>query len=192
MTVSAQESDHETKKILVLGDSLSGSYGISIQQGWVSLLQQQIDRDGYRYKVVNTSISGDTTRSGLARIDFALKTHQPSIVIIALGGNDGLRGLPFSEIEDSLSLIIQRCLDREAQPLLVAVRMPSNYGQQYNQMFADVFERLSVNYGIPRVPKFLDQVGENLELMQDDGIHPTAKAQPQIMKNIYQSLKLML
>jgi len=178
--------------ILVLGDSLSGAYGIDIDDGWVALLQQQVRNQGYDYKVINASVSGDTTRTGLSRIDSALKNHQPEIVIIALGGNDGLRGLAFSEIENSLSRIIEHCIQAKTQILLVGVRLPPNYGQLYNQQFAQLYNSLAQRYDIPLVPKMLDQIAENRELMQQDGVHPKAEAQPILMKNIWQGLKPLL
>ena len=178
--------------ILVLGDSLSGAYGISTEQGWVSLLQQHIMDQGYPYRVVNASVSGDTTRTGLSRIEAALRQHQPDIVIVALGGNDGLRGLAFSEIENSLATIIQQCQQNNAQVLLAGVRLPPNYGPVYNQKFAELFESLSQRYQIPLVPRMLDQVTDYRELLQADGIHPTADAQPKIMKNIWAGLEPML
>lgn len=178
--------------ILVLGDSLSGAYGISTEQGWVSLLQQHIMDQGYAYRVINASVSGDTTRTGLSRIDAALQQHQPDIVIVALGGNDGLRGLAFSEIENSLSNIIQQCQQSDVQVLLAGVRLPPNYGPVYNQKFAALFESLSKRYQVPLVPRMLDQVADYRELLQADGIHPTADAQPKIMKNIWAGLEPML
>lgn len=178
--------------ILVLGDSLSGAYGISTEQGWVSLLQQHITDQGYPYRVINASVSGDTTRTGLSRIEAALRQHQPDIVIVALGGNDGLRGLAFSEIENSLANIIQQCQQNNAQVLLAGVRLPPNYGPAYNEKFAALFESLSQRYQIPLVPRMLDQVADYRELMQADGIHPTAEAQPKIMKNIWAGLEPML
>lgn len=178
--------------ILVLGDSLSGAYGISTEKGWVSLLQQHITDQGYPYRVINASVSGDTTRTGLSRIEAALRQHQPDIVIVALGGNDGLRGLAFSEIENSLANIIQQCQQNDAQVLLAGVRLPPNYGPAYNEKFAALFESLSQRYKIPLVPRMLDQVADYRELMQTDGIHPTAEAQPKIMKNIWAGLEPML
>jgi acyl-CoA thioesterase-1 len=178
--------------ILVLGDSLSGSYGINADEGWVALLQQQVTSHGFNYEVINASVSGDTTRTGLSRIEPALKTHRPEIVIIALGGNDGLRGLPFSEIENSLVRIIELCKSQEAELLLVGVRLPPNYGQAYTEKFAELYQRLADEYQIPLVPKMLDQVADNPELMQHDGMHPKAEAQPQVMKNVWAGLKPVL
>ena len=178
--------------ILVLGDSLSGAWGIDTEDGWVALLQRQIQQEGYEYRVVNASVSGDTTRTGLGRIDTALDQHRPSIVILALGGNDGLRGLAFSEIESSLANIIQRCRQQGADVLLAGVRLPPNYGPVYNERFAAIFRSLSDRYDLPLVPRMLDQVAENPRMMQQDGIHPTAAAQPQIMKNVLAGLEPML
>jgi len=178
--------------ILVLGDSLSGAYGINTDQGWVALLQQQIVSEGYEYSVINASVSGDTTRTGLSRIDSALQAHQPAIVIVALGGNDGLRGLAFSEIESSLASIIEHCRNNNARVLLAGIRLPPNYGPAYNQQFAALYRRLSDRYDIPLVPRMLDQVADDRDLMQDDGMHPKAEAQPQVMMNVWAGLKPML
>ncbi len=178
--------------ILVLGDSLSGAYGINTEQGWVALLRQQLASAGYKHGVINASVSGDTTRTGLTRIDTALDQHRPAIVIVALGGNDGLRGLAFSEIERSLGNIIERVQKTEADVLLVGVRLPPNYGPVYNQQFAAVYRNLSERYGVPLVPRMLDQVAEKPEWMQADGIHPTAEAQPRIMENVWAGLEPML
>ena len=178
--------------ILVLGDSLSGAYGINTDEGWVALLQQQLQDKGYEYTVINASVSGDTTRTGLSRIDSALQTHQPAIVIVALGGNDGLRGLAFSEIESSLANIIEHCREHKAQVLLVGIRLPPNYGPYYNQQFAALYGRLSDRYDVPLVPRMLDQVADYRELMQDDGMHPKAEAQPRIMMNVWAGLQSLL
>ena len=178
--------------ILVLGDSLSAAYGIDVDAGWVALLQRQIIKQGYDYKVINVSVSGDTTRTGLSRVDSALENHTPEVVIIALGGNDGLRGLAFSEIETSLSSIIERCKKTQSEILLLGVRMPPNYGAVYSQKFAQLYQRLASSYDIVLLPKMLDQVADNPELMQADGIHPKASAQPKIMQNIWSALKPIL
>jgi acyl-CoA thioesterase I len=178
--------------ILVLGDSLSGAYGININEGWVALLQQQIINEGYDYRVINASVSGDTTRTGLSRINSALKSHTPEIVIIALGGNDGLRGLAFSEIENSLSSIIESCKKEHVEILLVGVRMPPNYGAVYNKQFTELYHSLAQRYDIPLVPRMLNQVTEHHKLMQQDGMHPKAEAQPQVMINVWTGLKPIL
>ena len=133
---TAYATDKIPASILILGDSLSSAYGIDSDAGWVALLQQQISRKGYKLRVINASVSGDTTRTGLSRIDSALRRHKPEIVIIALGGNDGLRGLALSEIENSLANIIERCQQNHARVLLTGVRLPPNYGEGYTQQFA--------------------------------------------------------
>jgi len=178
--------------ILVLGDSLSAAYGININEGWVALMQQEIISQGYDYKVINASVSGDTTRTGLNRIESALKSHKPEIVIIALGANDGLRGLVFSEIENSLNSIIERCKKNQSEILLVGVRLPPNYGAVYNRQFAELYSQLAFQNKITLIPKMLDQVADNRNLMQEDGMHPKAEAQSQVMKNIWSGLKPML
>lgn len=185
-------ADKKPASILVLGDSLSGAYGINTQEGWVALLQQKISKHGFEYKVINASVSGDTTRTGLSRIDSALQQHKPAIVIVALGGNDGLRGLAFSEIESSLANIIERCQQYNTSVLLAGVRLPPNYGPAYNEKFAALYRRLSERYDVTLVPRMLDQVAENPELMQEDGIHPKAEAQAQIMQNVWVGLEQML
>ena len=189
-SVSAENKTPAT--ILVLGDSLSGAWGIDTNEGWVALLQQEISKQGFDYTVINASVSGDTSRTGLSRIDSALQEHKPVIVIVALGGNDGLRGLAFSEIESSLASIIERCQKDGARVLLSAVRLPPNYGPVYIEQFAGLYQGLSERYGIPLVPRMLDQVAENRDLMQEDGIHPKAEAQPQIMQNVWVGLEQML
>ena len=180
------------ENILVLGDSLSGAFGLDSDQGWVALLQQKISSQKYDYRVINASVSGDTTRTGLSRIQSALKTHTPSIVIIALGGNDGLRGLPFNEIENSLTAIIEHCKAHGTKVLLVGVRLPPNYGPVYNQKFAEIYLRLADEFQLPLVAKILDNVAGNRDLMQADGIHPKAEAQPQVMENVWLGLEGLL
>lgn len=189
---SASAADKTAASILVLGDSLSGAYGINTDEGWVALLQRQILTQGYKYKVINASVSGDTTRTGLSRIDSALQNHKPAIVIIALGGNDGLRGLAFTEIESSLAGIIARCKKNNARVLLAGVRLPPNYGPAYNQRFTALYRGLADRHGVPLVPRLLDRVAEHREWMQADGIHPKAEAQPRIMQNVWAGLKPML
>lgn len=188
----SQPPEDAGQTILVLGDSLSGAYGIDSDRGWVSLLQQKLLAEGYGYRIVNASVSGDTTRSGLGRIDTALSAHRPAITIIALGGNDGLRGMPFSEIESSLARIIERSRAAGAEVLLVGVRLPPNYGNAYVDKFTAIYVSLADRYATALVPRVLEDVAEHSELMQMDGIHPTAEAQPRVMLNIWQGLQPML
>ena len=178
--------------ILVLGDSISAAWGINTEQGWVALLQQRLDKKEYSYQVINASVSGDTSRTGLNRLDNALNQHKPSILIIALGGNDGLRGLPISETESSLSSIIEKSRQAGLSVLLAGVRLPPNYGVYYNSQFADMFQRLASKYNVPLVPKILDQVADNAELMQADRTHPTAQGQIQVLENVWPLLESLL
>ncbi len=182
----------EQPAILVLGDSLSAAYGINAEQGWANLLQQRLATQGYRYHVVNASVSGDTTRTALNRLDDAIQQHKPAIIIVALGGNDGLRGLPFSEIEQSLSRIIEKSQQEGLAVLLAGVRLPPNYGTFYNTQFSELFQSLSKKYGLALVPRILDKVAGNSVLMQEDGMHPTSAGQKQILENVWPYLLPML
>ncbi|MFO7603674.1 MAG: arylesterase [Gammaproteobacteria bacterium] len=185
-------ADKTPPNILVMGDSLSGAYGIDRQEGWVTLLQQTLQQRGYAYTVINASISGDTSRTGLSRLEDALRAHRPEIVIVALGGNDGLRGLPFAEIQSSLARIIERAQQAGAQILLVGVRLPPNYGVAYNQQFANMYRELAHAYDVALVPRILNDVADHPELMQADGIHPTQAAQARILQNVWQGLQPLL
>lgn len=177
---------------MVLGDSLSAAYGIDRDKGWVALLEKRLTQTGYRYRVINASVSGDTTRTGLGRLDAALETHRPQIVIVELGANDGLRGLPFNEIKSSLVRIIEKSQQAGARVLLVGVRLPPNYGEAYNREFLDIYRKLAVRFKIPLVPKMLDQVSDYRHLLQEDGMHPIAQAEPKVLDNIWVKLQPML
>lgn len=176
----------------MLGDSISAAWGINTEEGWVALLQQRLIDKQYNYHVVNASVSGDTTRTALNRLEDALQQHQPVIIIVALGGNDGLRGLPFSEIEASLSAIIEKSQQAGVSVLLAGVRLPPNYGTYYNSRFATLFQNLSEKYKVPLVPKILDQVADDSALMQADRTHPTAEGQKQVLENVWPRLETML
>jgi len=178
--------------ILVLGDSISAAYGIDSSRGWVALLQQRLAAQHFDYQVVNASVSGDTTRTGLNRLDEALRQYRPAIVIVALGGNDGLRGLPFSEIEASLERIIVLSQQQGAKVLLAGVRLPPNYGPFYNDRFAALFQQLADSRRVALVPRLLEGVDDRAELMQPDGIHPTAAAQARILDNVWTHLLPLL
>lgn len=178
--------------ILILGDSISSAWGINTEQGWVALLQQRLTENQFNYHVVSASVSGDTSRTGLNRLDDALIKHKPAIVIIALGGNDGLRGLPISETENSLSSIIDKSQQAGLSVLLAGIRLPPNYGVFYNSQFAALFQRLAKKYNVPLVPKILDQVADDPSLMQEDRTHPTAEGQKQVLENIWPTLETLL
>jgi acyl-CoA thioesterase-1 len=178
--------------ILILGDSISSAWGINTEQGWVALLQQRLTENQFNYRVISASVSGDTSRTGLNRLDDALKKHKPAIVIIALGGNDGLRGLPISETENSLSSIIDKSQQAGLSVLLAGIRLPPNYGVFYNSQFAALFQRLAKKYNVPLVPKILDQVADDPSLMQEDRTHPTAEGQKQVLENVWPHLLPLL
>jgi acyl-CoA thioesterase-1 len=178
--------------IVVLGDSLSAGYGIGVQQGWVHLLSQRLASEGYGYKVVNASVSGETTQGGLARLPRALQTHKPAIVIIELGGNDGLRGLPLATSRANLAKLIELARDAQSRVLLVGMMIPPNYGPRYGDEFREMFSALATRYSVAFLPFLLDEVALKPELMQGDGIHPNAAGQPQILENLWPKLKPLL
>jgi acyl-CoA thioesterase-1 len=180
------------RTILVLGDSLSAGYGIQVQQGWVSLLSQRLAKEGYGYQVVNASVSGETTQGGLARLPRALELHKPAIVIVELGGNDGLRGLPLSASRTNLEQIIEKSQAAKARVLLAGMMIPPNYGPRYSLQFRDMYASLASKYPVAFVPFLLDQVALKPELMQADGIHANAQGQPQLLNNVWPKLKPLL
>lgn len=180
------------KTILVLGDSISAGYGISIKQGWVSLLQEHLNYQGYSYHVVNASISGDTTRSASVRVKNLLKTIKPDIAVIELGGNDGLRGLALEEMSQNLNNIIKSFKADNVRILLIPMQLPPNYGPIYNERFQAVYEKLAAQHNVKISRFILEKIGKNPQLMQNDGIHPKAEAQEMMLKNIWPSLESIL
>lgn len=182
----------EKPAILVLGDSLSASFGIGADTGWVALLQRRLDQEGYRYQVVNASISGDTTAGGAARFPRALKMHEPQIVLVELGGNDGLRGLPLSEMRKNLATIIDAAKKNRAQVLLLGMRLPPNYGPSYTRRFEAIYTELARRHRVPLLPFLLEGVAQRSEMMQSDGLHPVAEAQPKILENVWLKLEPLL
>lgn len=175
--------------IMVLGDSLSAGYGIELSKGWVNLLQRRLLTSGYPHKVVNASISGDTTGGGRARLPSALEQHQPDVVILELGGNDGLRALPLKSIEENLAAMIEAIQQAGARVVLMEMRIPPNYGPRYTQRFRAIFGELAERYDAPLIPFFLEGVAGNPELMQRDGIHPKAEAQALMLENAWPVLE---
>ncbi len=176
--------------VLVLGDSLSAGYGIRTEESWVELLQQRL---GPSYEVVNASISGDTTGGGLARIGRNLTTHDPDIVIIELGGNDGLRGLPIGTIRDNLTAMTEAVIAAGAQAVITGMLMPPNLGPRYTEAFEQVYHEVAEATGAALVPFLLDGVATTGgDLMQADGVHPTAKAQPLLLDNVWAVLAPMV
>lgn len=178
----------ERPVILVLGDSLSAAYGLAPAQGWVALLEQRLDAKGYEYRVVNASMSGETTGGGLARLPRALALHRPAVLFIELGANDGLRGLPIAEIRANLEQMIGQAREAGAQVVLAGIRIPSNYGPQYTEAFFAVFAELARRHEISLLPFFLEGVALRDDLFQDDRVHPNAAAQPVLLDNAWRAL----
>ncbi|MFZ6049447.1 arylesterase [Pseudomonas sp. CR3202] len=178
--------------LLVVGDSISAALGLETSQGWVSLLEKRLAERGYKQRVVNASISGDTSAGGLARLPALLAEHQPELVIIELGGNDGLRGQPPVQLQQNLAGMIDSARKQGATVLLLGMRLPPNYGARYTTAFANVYSTLAAEKQVPLVPFFLDGVGGVPGMMQPDGIHPEAKAQPRMLENVWPTLEPML
>ncbi len=178
--------------ILVLGDSLSAEYGIARDAGWVKLLEKRLREERLDYNVVNASISGETTVGGKTRLPDLLKRHRPSIVIVELGANDALRGLPLKTTETNLRGIVTSATDANARVLLVGMRIPPNYGQDYADRFYGLYGKLAEEYRLRLVPFFLDKVIEKPDWFQADRIHPTAEAQRTLLDNVWPQLKPLL
>lgn len=178
--------------VLVLGDSLSAAYGIRLEQGWVALLQDRLKAKGYGHRVINASSSGETTGGALARLPRALEKHRPAIVILELGGNDGLRGLPIAEIRDNFEALIRLSRDSGASVLLVGMRIPPNYGATYTSAFHGLYADLAGRYRLPLVPFLLDGIALDDTLMQEDGLHPSAAAQPGLLAQVWPKLVPLL
>jgi acyl-CoA thioesterase-1 len=190
--IALQNAVASDRTILVFGDSLSAAYGIRPEQGWVALLTQRLQSQGYGYEIVNASVSGETTSGGLQRLPRALQLHQPGIVVLELGGNDGLRGLPPSTTRDNLGQMVRLAQQAGAQLLLVGIRIPPNYGPRYTEEFAGIFPALAKQYHLPLVPFFLQNVAQDPSRMQEDGVHPNALGEPQVLETLWPYLKPLL
>ena len=178
------------KTIMILGDSLSAGYGIQPQQGWVHLLQKRLEQQyPKQYKVVNASVSGETTSGALARMPKLLQTHRPDLVVIELGGNDGLRGQPPQMIQKNLASLIQQSQKAKAKVVVFGMKMPPNYGQAYSKAFENNYKVVSQQYKVKLLPFFMQGVAGNKTLMQKDLIHPNAKAQTILLNNAYPYIK---
>lgn len=178
--------------ILVYGDSLSAAYGLSQQAGWPALLQARLQQQAMDYTVTNASVSGETTSGGAARIAAILKQHKPTVIIVALGANDGLRGLPPEQMRANLAAILVASRRARARVLLVGMRMPPNYGDSYTRQFAQVYADLARKYQTALVPFLLQGMAESRELFQADAMHPTAAAQPILLENVWKALLPLL
>jgi acyl-CoA thioesterase-1 len=179
--------------ILVFGDSISAGYGLArVEQGWVALLQTRLREQEYGYQVVNASVSGETTAGGLARLPRALMLHQPRIVILELGGNDGLRALPIAQMRANLVRMVDLSTAAGAQVLLLGMRMPPNYGPDYTEQFRLCYTDVARDKKLPLVPFLLNGIALTPNLMQADGIHPDEQGQPLLLANVWPSLKPLL
>lgn len=178
--------------LLVLGDSISAGFGLDTSKGWVALLQQRLKEEGYADQVVNASITGDTSANGRARLEPLLAANKPDLLIVELGGNDGLRGQPPAQLQQNLTWIIDRAQQSGARVLLLGVPLPPNYGAAYINAFSRVYQQVASEQQVPLVPSLLDGVGGVAPLMQEDGIHPRAEAQPRLLENVWPSLKPLL
>ena len=180
------------RTILVFGDSLSAAYGIRPEQGWVALLTQRLQAQGYGYEVVNASVSGETSVGGLQRLPRALQIHQPGMVILEVGANDGLRGLPVAAAKDNLTKMVQLSQAAGAHVLLVGIRIPPNYGPRYTTEFADMYPEIAKQYHLPLVPFLLEKVALDPSLMQEDGMHPNARGEPLVLDTLWRGLEPLL
>lgn len=183
---------HAAPTLLILGDSLSAAYGLDQNEGWVSLLERRLAREGHPVRVVNASISGDTTGGALARLPAELERHRPSVVLIELGGNDGLRGLPLEQMRRNLADIIAACRARGARVALAGLRLPPNYGRAYTQGFERIYPELAREYGVTLIPFLLEGLDDGLEHFQSDAIHPDREAQAVILDTVWKHLRPLL
>lgn len=178
--------------VLIVGDSISAGFGLDTREGWASLLQTRLRQEGFDDKVVNASISGDTSAGGQARLPALLTEHTPQVVVLELGGNDGLRGQPPAQLRQNLAAMIDQSRQAGAKVLLLGMQLPPNYGVRYTTAFAEVYKELAKDKQVALVPFFLEGVGGVPELMQADGIHPAQGAQQRLLENAWPALKPLL
>lgn len=179
--------------ILVFGDSISAGYGLArVEQGWVEMLRTKLKDEGYGYQVVNASVTGETTAGGLARLPRALALHHPRVVILELGGNDGLRALPIDQMRSNLGKMVDLAVDSGAQVLLLGMRIPPNYGSEFTAKFFAVFADVARDEKTPLVPFLLNDIALSPNLMQADGVHPNELGQPKLLDNVWPSLRPLL
>lgn len=189
---AASAAPTQAPVVLVFGDSLSAGYGISVERGWVSLLAQKIEHEGYGFRVVNASVSGETTAGGLARLPRALAVQQPRIVLLELGANDGLRGLPLADARANLDQMITILQSQHVAVLLLGMRLPPNYGERYTGGFMSMYQELSASHHIALLPFLLENVALHPDLMQSDGLHPNEQGQPLLLDNVWPTLVPLL
>jgi len=183
----------DTPAILVFGDSISAGYGLArVEQGWVGMLRAKLKDEGYGYQVVNASVTGETTAGGLARLPRALALHHPQVVILELGGNDGLRALPIDQMRSNLGKMAGLSVDSGAQVLLLGMRIPPNYGPEYTEKFFAVFADVARDKRLPLVPFLLNDIALSPNLMQADGVHPNELGQPKLLDNVWPRLRPLL
>ncbi len=178
--------------VLIVGDSISAAFGLDTRAGWVALLEKRLAQQGFDDKVVNASITGDTSANGLARLPAQLAAHKPDLVLLELGGNDGLRGMPVAQLQQNLASMIDLSRKAGAEVLLLGMQLPPNYGARYTKAFAQVYQALADEKKVALVPFLLEGVGGVPTLMQADGVHPTAGAQGKLLENVWPTLKPLL
>ena len=178
--------------VLVVGDSISAAFGLETSQGWVHMLQQRLDSEVREYRVLNASISGDTTAGGRSRLPSLLDEHAPEVVILELGGNDGLRGQPPRQLKQNLAAMVEQAQEAGAKVLILGMLMPPNLGKRYTEAFAKVFPEVASEYNVPLVPFLLEGIAGVPSMMQSDQIHPTAEAQSKLLDNVWPALKPLL
>jgi acyl-CoA thioesterase-1 len=192
LMVFSSHSQAQSPVILVLGDSLSAAYGIDQESGWVSLLQQRLEQQGFPHQVVNASISGDTTFGGINRLSGALERFKPSIVLIELGANDGLRGLGLDQTRRNLVAMVDQVRQADSQAVLLGIMLPPNFGKAFTQRFIRIYHEVSEQKSVTLVPFLLEGVADRMEWMQSDGLHPNASGQPRILDNVWMVLEPLL
>lgn len=180
------------RTLLVVGDSLSAAYGMEMSSGWVALLGKRLKQEKPGYRVVNSSISGDTTGSGLARLPRLLAEHKPDVVIIGLGGNDGLRGLSLVQMKHNIGAMVAKARARRARVLLVGIQLPPNYGKSYTERFRAIYREIAAEQKVPLVPSLLEGIATHDDLMQPDRIHANAGAQSRMLENVWPYLQPLL
>ena len=182
----------ESKKLLILGDSISAGYGLKESENWVRLLESSLKISGKELQIINSSISGDTTIGGLSRIESDLQEYKPNYVLVELGGNDALRGYPINKIKSNLLKIIEASVKEKAKPIIMQIRIPPNYGKNYVAAFESIYSEIAKEKNIPKLTFLLEKVALDKSLMQLDGIHPNAKAQPLIADQVEIEIKKII